>query len=659
MYPFSLEPYRVAELVWPNVFGSNMNATHSWLSALPPSHTPRFWVPMLYVGGLALILALGAARLRKAPAPTVWLVMIGFLSLMISMGECASPLWLARTFEPLRPFLGPHDPPEYGALRRDGYLPDGFGSPYWFLATVLPGFHSFRYPSKFLVFTSLSVAGLTGLGWDLVVAGRGRRARVWALGLGLIGLAALAASYALQDTILEVLRTHPGIERGSSFGPFDAVGSLNDTRRALLQGSVVLLISAALIVLATRRPRTAGGLALIVLTADLALANTSQVYTVPQSLYEGTPEVLALINKAESDDPTPGGLYRIHRMPLWNPSIWTRKASTDRVRDFVRWERKTIQPKYAIPFHREYTLTEGTAELYDYWFFFAPWGTYPEDKVNKAIGLAPGEQSIYYPRRGFDLWNTRYFVLPAVPHNDERRAICAFLPETKPIFPLPDQTFVGPERNERQQTWALEQDWQILRNEDAFPRAWVVHQIDIRPPITGMSRKPRQPLMEEILYKADPFWNSPTRILHDPKAQAWVETDDPTSIMPFRTGSEPIPTEVPVFTTYSPQRVEIDVTMEQPGLLVLADVYYPGWRLTIDGKPATIYRTNRLMRGAAVPSGQHHLVYTYEPWSFYAGLILSALGLVSLVGTGVWASRQRGAGQGTTTTLPRKTPLVE
>jgi uncharacterized membrane protein YfhO len=81
-----------------------------------------------------------------------------------------------------------------------------------------------------------------------------------------------------------------------------------------------------------------------------------------------------------------------------------------------------------------------------------------------------------------------------------------------------------------------------------------------------------------------------------------------------------------------PQRVELRASLDWPGLVILADTYYPGWRLSIDGEPAPIYRANRLMRAAAVPAGAHTLVYTYEPLSFQVGTIISAAGLiVSLV----------------------------
>ena len=46
--------------------------------------------------------------------------------------------------------------------------------------------------------------------------------------------------------------------------------------------------------------------------------------------------------------------------------------------------------------------------------------------------------------------------------------------------------------------------------------------------------------------------------------------------------------------------------------------------------PAPIFRTNRLMRGAAVPSGKHTLVYTFEPMSFRIGAAISIGGCVVL-----------------------------
>ena len=66
--------------------------------------------------------------------------------------------------------------------------------------------------------------------------------------------------------------------------------------------------------------------------------------------------------------------------------------------------------------------------------------------------------------------------------------------------------------------------------------------------------------------------------------------------------------------------------------MVLADLFDPGWHLTIDGTPAPIWRTNRMMRGAFVPAGGHTLVYTYRSDAFRVGAVVSMAGLIVLGG---------------------------
>ena len=80
-------------------------------------------------------------------------------------------------------------------------------------------------------------------------------------------------------------------------------------------------------------------------------------------------------------------------------------------------------------------------------------------------------------------------------------------------------------------------------------------------------------------------------------------------------------------TSYESERVAIEANLESPGIVVLADVYYPGWELTIDGVSAPLYRVNRMMRGAAVPSGKHRVVFRYRPMSYRAGLVITCVGL--------------------------------
>ncbi len=139
--------------------------------------------------------------------------------------------------------------------------------------------------------------------------------------------------------------------------------------------------------------------------------------------------------------------------------------------------------------------------------------------------------------------------------------------------------------------------------------------------------------MDEILYQDDELWHVEGRKVHDPRVLAWLEVDpaDRTSIARSLSGAVPEPSETVAIDRYEPQRVELTAHLESPGLVVFADVYYPGWELTIDGLSSRILRANRAMRGALVSAGTHRLVYSYHPASVRVGAVLSALGLMAFV----------------------------
>jgi hypothetical protein len=197
------------------------------------------------------------------------------------------------------------------------------------------------------------------------------------------------------------------------------------------------------------------------------------------------------------------------------------------------------------------------------------------------------------------------------------------------VYP-PLDAFDGPGGAERQKAWAEREDFQVFRNDDAYPRAWIVHDRRLLRPFQGMGREERDLPMQEMLFSNDPFWHVPNRPVYEPRELAWVDQDKQDELRPFLPGKFSSPAETATIVRYSPQRVEIDAVLVRPGLVVLADIFYPGWRLTIDGAEAPIYRANRMMRGAAVPSGKHRLVYTYEPHSFYLGARITAAGLAAL-----------------------------
>ena len=77
-------------------------------------------------------------------------------------------------------------------------------------------------------------------------------------------------------------------------------------------------------------------------------------------------------------------------------------------------------------------------------------------------------------------------------------------------------------------------------------------------------------------------------------------------------------------TGYSPGKVEVQAA--GPGVLVLADNNFPGWKVSVDGKPAELLTADYAFRGVALPPGEHAVEFTFAPTSlFVGGLILSLI----------------------------------
>lgn len=84
---------------------------------------------------------------------------------------------------------------------------------------------------------------------------------------------------------------------------------------------------------------------------------------------------------------------------------------------------------------------------------------------------------------------------------------------------------------------------------------------------------------------------------------------------------------------WAPEALRLEVQTEKPGFLVIGDVWYPGWRAWVDGRPTPVLRAYTALRAIPVPAGAHTVVLRYEPFSVRFGLILSGMS-VMLVGVG-------------------------
>lgn len=91
---------------------------------------------------------------------------------------------------------------------------------------------------------------------------------------------------------------------------------------------------------------------------------------------------------------------------------------------------------------------------------------------------------------------------------------------------------------------------------------------------------------------------------------------------------------------YTPNEVEVS-TSGGGGWLVLADAYFPGWQVQVDGQPERLYKANGNFRAAWVPPGEHRVVFRYSPMSFKVGLLASFVGAMALLlALAAWLWRQ-------------------
>ena len=93
----------------------------------------------------------------------------------------------------------------------------------------------------------------------------------------------------------------------------------------------------------------------------------------------------------------------------------------------------------------------------------------------------------------------------------------------------------------------------------------------------------------------------------------------------------PIPASRAAITSYQDTRVEIRASAKQPGLLILADQYHPGWQAYLDGRPARIIRVNQILRGVELPPGEHEIIFSFAPASLRIGIGISLVGLMVLI----------------------------
>ncbi len=172
-----------------------------------------------------------------------------------------------------------------------------------------------------------------------------------------------------------------------------------------------------------------------------------------------------------------------------------------------------------------------------------------------------------------------------------------------------------------QDTFSPAGSWQtVLRNQDRPGRAWVTYGAQV-------ATSPEAALARLIAPDFDPRREA---ILEAAPARAYADPAAAPAATPAQVRA-PSATEL-----------EIEVALDRPGILVVSESYYPGWRVWVDGAPARILRANYVLRGVELAAGAHRVRFEYRPWSVRIGAGLSLAGF-ALAGGLVFSDRRAGA----------------
>jgi hypothetical protein len=139
----------------------------------------------------------------------------------------------------------------------------------------------------------------------------------------------------------------------------------------------------------------------------------------------------------------------------------------------------------------------------------------------------------------------------------------------------------------------------IYGNDDVLPRAYVVSQARVI--------SDEEELLAELLSQS-----------FDPRRTVLLRSAPSRELLSY-----PPISLIPLSLEYSPNAVEIETTLDRDGYLVLSDIYYPGWRAYVDGEEKEILRANYAFRAVLLESGQHTVLFQYDPLSFKLGLAIS------------------------------------
>ncbi len=190
----------------------------------------------------------------------------------------------------------------------------------------------------------------------------------------------------------------------------------------------------------------------------------------------------------------------------------------------------------------------------------------------------------------------------------------------------------------------------VHKNPEAVPRVFTLDRIvqatedeqreelvkgDVRRGVFLEAVPPEATSAQVLMYREFREWAAQTAIGDE---EARGEGDPHTRDLDLRRFEE-LQKENPVLRLelgYA-NRVEVDIDVVKPAMLVLNELWYPGWKAYRNGKEIELYRVNFLQRGVWLERGRHQVQFVFQPPAWKVGALISLIstGLTVLVVIGV------------------------
>lgn len=167
--------------------------------------------------------------------------------------------------------------------------------------------------------------------------------------------------------------------------------------------------------------------------------------------------------------------------------------------------------------------------------------------------------------------------------------------------------------------------WLRLMGVSAFSDQLQGQDTPLYEEIAGASRARWVPEAVSVEEGAEGALSLMTQAGFDPDRQVVLE-------VPMNHGGEAGQGRVLSVENEGPGQVRVEVEADGNGWLVLSDLWYPGWRVIVDGEPAPLLRADYLFRAVPVSGGRHAVLFQYRPRSFMIGLGMSLVGILTTIG---------------------------